>query len=460
MKRKRIALFLAAALSLSMLAGCGAKEETTEPVQETVAEETPEEPEEEPEPVYETVSYSVVIGAANEDGIYTAYDADNTYSLTLADDLSDEEKALFTNGAALKVSTEVEVTEDAAQDSAEATTEENTEAVKDASEENTEAAAEETEAPEAENEETAEAQPIAVLVMAAEALGEEESAELTSATFEKINGFVVEELADTPMYASQTVNVRSGPSQDYEQIGSLSWADEVTVTGIADTGWYQIRYNEGVGYCSNNYLVNDKPEAQQTASANTGSGSSSSTASASAGTSSGSAGAGTSSSGGDIQGALNALMSMGFSEEQARAMIDDQVGAGASSGATAETPSGGATQEPEKSTSISTAMVDAINAGREAEGLNALAWNDSLAAQAQIRAEEIVSDFSHSSASGSNASGEIIQKSSSGDVSTWYTNFYNSTGHRDSMMASIYTQAGAAVCKSGNNYYIVVQFEM
>lgn len=452
MKRKSIALFLAAVLSVSALAGCGAKEEAPEPVQETATEEILEESEEEPEPVYETVSYSVVIGAANEDGTYTAYDAEHTYILTLAEDLSDNEKAMFTDEAALKVSSEVEVTEDAAQDSAEAATEENAD-VEDS-------VAEETEAPEAENEITVDTEPVAVLVMAAEALGEEESAELTSATFEKINGFAVEELADTPMYASQTVNVRSGPSQDYEQIGSLFRADEVTVTGIADTGWYQIRYHDGVGYCSNHYLVNDKPETQQTASANTGSGSGSSAGSSSAGTSSGSAGAGTSSSADDIQGALNALIAMGFSKEQARTMIDSQVGAGASSGAVAETPSGGEVQEAERSTSISTAMVDAINAGREAEGLSALAWNDSLAAQAQTRAEEIVSDFSHSSASGSNASGEIIQKSSSGEVSTWYTNFYNSTGHRDSMMASIYTQAGAAVCKSGNHYYVVVQFEM
>lgn len=62
------------------------------------------------------------------------------------------------------------------------------------------------------------------------------------------------------MYAKQSVNVRSGPSSDYENLGSLTTNQEVLVTGQADTGWYRIDYNGGVAYVSNNYLSDTKVE--------------------------------------------------------------------------------------------------------------------------------------------------------------------------------------------------------
>lgn len=62
------------------------------------------------------------------------------------------------------------------------------------------------------------------------------------------------------MYAQKTINVRDLPSTDGNKLGSLSTNDEVKVTGQADTGWYRIEYNGGVGYVSNNYLGNNKVE--------------------------------------------------------------------------------------------------------------------------------------------------------------------------------------------------------
>ena len=59
-------------------------------------------------------------------------------------------------------------------------------------------------------------------------------------------------------YAKQKVNVRSGASTDYEQIGSLGANQKVTVTGQADTGWYRIDYNGKVGYVSDKYLSDQK----------------------------------------------------------------------------------------------------------------------------------------------------------------------------------------------------------
>lgn len=392
-----------------VVCGCGKTQETdSATIKSEINEEVAEEPEEQ-EPEYETVTYSVVVASENEDGSYTAYDADNTYILTLDENLPENQRAEVMVGAAISVSTEVE---------------------KAAENEKTEVSEPESELDPEKEEESA---PVLVQVTAVADISEEEAADLTYATFEKINGFSVEDLTDTPMYANQTVNVRKGPSEDYEQLGSLSWGDEVTVTGIASTGWYQIRYNDETGYCSNNYIVNDKPVKTQTASA----GSSASTS--------------------DLQGALNALISMGYSEEQAKIMIESQFGEGSSDGLVANVSSDAGATEVKKEAIACPEFVDAINAGRAEKELDALAWDDSLAALAKERAEEITSDFSHNGVR--NCGGEIIGKITNGDVQTWYEGFYNSPKHRITMMSKGYTIVGAAYCYYKGYYYIVGVFD-
>ena len=101
--------------------------------------------------------------------------------------------------------------------------------------------------------------------------------------------------------------------------------------------------------------------------------------------------------------------------------------------------------------------MDYLNQKRAEAGLSALAWDDSMAATACERAEEIVSDFSHSGMR--NCSEEICHKNTSGSVSSWYSGFYNSSGHRLAMMTEANTQTAAAVCKAGNMYYVVVLFD-
>ena len=61
------------------------------------------------------------------------------------------------------------------------------------------------------------------------------------------------------MYASDSLNVRQGPSTDYEIVGFLKSGRDVTVIGQADTGWYQILYNEEKVFVSNKYLLSEKP---------------------------------------------------------------------------------------------------------------------------------------------------------------------------------------------------------
>lgn len=64
------------------------------------------------------------------------------------------------------------------------------------------------------------------------------------------------------MYASSAVNVRKGPSTDFEIIGFLNRGRDVTVTGQADTGWYEILYNDETAFVSNRYLQNEAPEEE------------------------------------------------------------------------------------------------------------------------------------------------------------------------------------------------------
>lgn len=409
MRKKKWNELIIVLMVAMVVCGCGKTQETdSATIKSEINEEVAEEPEEQ-EPEYETVTYSVVVASENEDGSYTAYDADNTYILTLDENLPENQRAEVMVGAAISVSTEVE---------------------KAAENEKTEVSEPESELDPEKEEESA---PVLVQVTAVADISEEEAADLTYATFEKINGFSVEDLTDTPMYANQTVNVRKGPSEDYEQLGSLSWGDEVTVTGIASTGWYQIRYNDETGYCSNNYIVNDKPVKTQTASA----GSSASTS--------------------DLQGALNALISMGYSEEQAKIMIESQFGEGSSDGLVANVSSDAGATEVKKEAIACPEFVDAINAGRAEKELDALAWDDSLAALAKERAEEITSDFSHNGVR--NCGGEIIGKITNGDVQTWYEGFYNSPKHRITMMSKGYTIVGAAYCYYKGYYYIVGVFD-
>ena len=70
---------------------------------------------------------------------------------------------------------------------------------------------------------------------------------------------------ETVMYAKSQVNVRSGASTNYEQIGFLRYGRKTRVIGTSQkTGWYQIRYMDKIGFVSNKYV--QKERIQQTSS--------------------------------------------------------------------------------------------------------------------------------------------------------------------------------------------------
>ncbi len=71
------------------------------------------------------------------------------------------------------------------------------------------------------------------------------------------------------MYASAAVNVRRGPGTEYEVVSSLAAAQQVEVTGQAQTQWFQIMLDGEPAYVSNRYLSETEtaPESQETVSA-------------------------------------------------------------------------------------------------------------------------------------------------------------------------------------------------
>lgn len=477
MKKKALAFLLAICMTAAMVTACGSTQETAPQETEAVEETEPEE-EAPVEPTYETVSYEVSITEVDEEaGTYKAYDANGQeYILTAADTLSEDEKALLAAGANLKVSTEVEVAPDAQaekedQAEAEEAPAEESEAAETEtaeSEDAEEASADESDGQaEEEAEEVPEEQaPIEITVTAVEALGETEGYELNQAVQQATLGYTMEDMADTQMFAKSSVNVRKGPSADDEKLGSLSTAQEVTVTGLTSSNWYRISYNDGTAYVSAEYLQNEKPVVQ--------------TAKKSSGGSSGGASSGGSAAAEpSIEDAYLVYSSAQLDEAYASGdmalynqMLTANIDAAdakygthwGSASAEAPAASGGSSSggsstggsSTEKSTSTSAEFVDYLNQKRSDEGKEAMSWSSSLASVAAERAEEIVDDFSHNGSR--NCSGEIIQKTPSGDVASWFTNFYNSGAHRTSMMGN-YHNAGAAYCKSGSYYYVVVLFD-
>ena len=61
------------------------------------------------------------------------------------------------------------------------------------------------------------------------------------------------------VYAKSTVNIRKGPSTDYEKIGQLNEGDSITRIGIGDNSWSKVIYNDQEMYIHSDYLSKIKP---------------------------------------------------------------------------------------------------------------------------------------------------------------------------------------------------------
>ena len=76
--------------------------------------------------------------------------------------------------------------------------------------------------------------------------------------------FTVEDMEDTPMWATQVVNYRDGASTEYNKIGNLEQDEQVIVNGVASTGWYRFIMSDGsTAYVSNSYLTTEDPSNRE-----------------------------------------------------------------------------------------------------------------------------------------------------------------------------------------------------
>jgi len=95
------------------------------------------------------------------------------------------------------------------------------------------------------------------------------------------------------VYATGTVNLRSGPGTDHEKTGALQTGDEATRIGIGfgeQEGWSMVRLPDGgIVYVNSNYISTSKPAAKQNTSGSKQIGGSSQTSKPSGGAASGSA---------------------------------------------------------------------------------------------------------------------------------------------------------------------------
>ena len=332
MKKKNLMNVLAVAVTCAMLAGCSQQANTTAPAkaeEETIDTADTEEVAEEPEEVKEA-SYLLSITAVNEDGTYSACDAEKTdYTLTLDETFPEEQKELLVPEAVVTVT-----------------------------------------GPEDSLADTESGKSFTITAVQAQEEDTEDSLAVKRAGFEKVNGFAVDDSVIGTMYAKQSVNVRKGPSTDYEKIGNLSFAQEINVTGAADNGWYQFDFDGQKGYVSNKYVAMEKPEAKAVASTGTSGGGSSAAASSGGGAASGSEFYVVYSEA-EMDAALNAGDLNTYMEMQRKNLAAASGGSSSSSSGSSSSSSSSSTST-EKSTSTSTAYVDSINQLRAQQGVAAL----------------------------------------------------------------------------------------
>ncbi|WP_426350319.1 SH3 domain-containing protein [Alloiococcus sp. CFN-8] len=65
----------------------------------------------------------------------------------------------------------------------------------------------------------------------------------------------IEVVSDTISVSASQVNVRKGPGQEHEIIGSVSQGQILKRTGVHESGWVRIEYNGQQGYISGDYVI-------------------------------------------------------------------------------------------------------------------------------------------------------------------------------------------------------------
>lgn len=79
------------------------------------------------------------------------------------------------------------------------------------------------------------------------------------------DGVTVTECYDT-VYATTSVNIRSGAGTSYSWVGMLYAGDSIERTGTTDNGWSRVDYNGQTAYINSDYLTTEAPAPQSSGS--------------------------------------------------------------------------------------------------------------------------------------------------------------------------------------------------
>lgn len=259
-------------------------------------------------------------------------------------------------------------------------------------------------------------------VTSEEVSSEEASVEEVSEEESEEPAFTVEAY-DAILVVKKAVNVRKGPSTDYEKIGGLSRGDQVQVTGIADTGWYQIQYNGTTAYVSANYLMDEASYQAMIA---------------------------------EEEAAAQAAQQQAQEQQQQQQQPQQPE----------QQPQQPEQQQPQVNTGDYRAQVVALmNQERAAAGVGGISQNASLDAVAQIRAQEIVQSFAHTRPDGSSCftvldQNGIVYMTAGENIAAGYgtpadvmAGWMNSEGHRANILNGSFGQVGIGYYTDPNTPY-------
>lgn len=91
--------------------------------------------------------------------------------------------------------------------------------------------------------------------------------EIQSKEVEPDLGYTIIAIDEVIMYATTNANLRSGPDTTYDIVGSLSYAQEITVNGKVESDgkvWYVLKNEDKTEMVSGSLLSTTKPQPKQT----------------------------------------------------------------------------------------------------------------------------------------------------------------------------------------------------
>lgn len=249
----------------------------------------------------------------------------------------------------------------------------------------------------------------------------EEPIEQPTEVATEIPKFSVEIISET-LYPNRTLNVRTGPSIDYNRIGSVYVNQEINVTGVTENGWYEIDYDGQKGYCSGYYLETSPVSVSVSEAPET--------------------------------------------DEHALITEDLQTPTEEPTIVSTETP---VVTEPITVSATVNELFAAVNADRAANGIPALVLDTGLLNTAALRAEETSILFDHTRPDGTTCFTAFPAESGASKAENIYmisvattaeaveAAWMASAGHQANILNAKYTKIGIGIYQASNGYWYFVQ---